>query len=221
MIDFDELALLSALKQNKLELSADQLGCFKKYVSLLLLWNKRTNLISRGDEPHIIDRHVLESLSVLLVCEIPVGSRLVDIGSGAGFPAIPIKLMRPDLEVVLVESKRFKTLFLREVIQRLSLASVRVVCERVELLGGKDEFCGRFDFAFCRAVASLVVEYDWARPMLTLNGKFIAWKGGDVQGEIHQLLSQYHDIAVDVVMMNQRIVDPARNKKLIIVQRNA
>lgn len=215
----DESYLRKALERSGFEISADQVSDFKKYMTLLLSWNQRTNLISRHDEGHIVSRHVLESLAVLLSCEMPVGVRVVDIGSGAGFPAVPIKLIRPDLDVTLVESKRFKALFLKEVVRQLQLPSLHIVCERAEVLAASDDFQNGFDVAFCRAVARLDIEYAWSRPMLKFDGRFIAWKGGDVHDEIDKLTSHYRDVAVAVVKMSEQLVDPARDKKLIIVQR--
>ncbi len=219
MRSIDESAFFQALEQSGFEVSAEQMVSFKKYMGLLLRWNKRTNLISRGDEKYLATRHFSESLSVLLACDIPPGARMVDVGSGAGFPAIPIKLMRPDLEFTLVESKRLKALFLRDVVQQLQLSSINILCQRAEALAEAGKFQHYFDFACCRAVASLDVEYAWLRPMLKSAGRFIAWKGGEVRGEIEKLLHRYQDIAVDVVMMSEKLVDPARDKKLIIVQR--
>ncbi len=189
------------------------------YFELLLKWNKRTNLISKSDESHLIDRHVLESLAVLMVLKIQPGAQIIDIGSGAGFPVLPISLVRPDISFLLVESKRLKSLFLKEVINQLRLDYVHVICDRIENLAENLDWKERFDFAFSRAVASLEVVYGWVQKLIKLNGFYIAWKGGDIRPEIENLLDKFPDISVDVVKMNEVLVKPEKEKLFVQIRR--
>lgn len=199
-------------------ISDQQIVSFQKYLTLLLQWNRRTNLISRTDETRLIDRHILESLSVLLAFKFENCAQIVDIGSGAGFPALPVKLVRPDLQFVLVESKRMKSLFLREVVKQLQLVQVQVVCDRVENLSLEPAQQARFDFAFCRAVAELKVVYEGSQKLLKPGGFFIAWKGGNVQPEIDELLTKYPHVVVDITKMDGRLINPEREKLLVRIQ---
>ena len=140
-----------------ININDEQSEQFQKYIDLILTWNKRTNLVSRKDESKIIENHVLESLSLLVSFEIFPGAKIIDIGSGAGFPALPISLISLDANFLLVESRRKKALFLKEVVSQLKLENVTVIGERVENLAQNPKYENSFDFAFSRAVASLEV----------------------------------------------------------------
>jgi 16S rRNA (guanine527-N7)-methyltransferase len=194
---------------------------FQKYVDLILTWNKRTNLISQNDESRIIENHVLESLSFLLSFEIFPGSEIVDIGSGAGFPALPISLIYSDVNFLLVESKRMKALFLKEVISLLKLENVAVLCDRIECLSQNKKYEDQFDFAFSRAVASLDVVYGWVEKLLKPDGFYIAWKGGNVKEEIEKLQKNFKDICTDVIKMDERLVHSDKQRVFVRVQRRA
>jgi len=192
---------------------------FQKYIDLLLTWNKRTNLISQKDELRIIENHVLESLSFLLAFKIFPGSKIVDIGSGAGFPALPIGLIYSDVTFLLVESKRMKALFLKEVISNLKLENVAVLCERIENLSQNKKYEDHFDFAFSRAVASLDVVYGWVEKLLKPDGLYFAWKGGNLKEEIEKLQRNFKDICIDVIKMDERLVHSDKERVFVQVQR--
>ena len=195
-----------------------QAALFQKYIEMILSWNKRTNLVSRQDETRLIERHVLESIAALAIYQIEHQSNIIDIGSGAGFPAIPIHLIRPDLSFLLVESKRLKALFLKEVVARLNLDRVEIVCERAENLETNPDNLARFDFAFSRAVASLDVVYGWASKLIKPGGAVIFWKGGDIENEIQSLLQAFPNLSVAIDKMDERLVKVERNKKFVRVQ---
>ena len=192
---------------------------FQRYIDLLLQWNKRTNLISRKDESKIFENHVMESLAFLLSFELSSNAKVIDVGSGAGFPALPISLIRSDINFLLVESKRMKSLFLKKATSELKLTNVEVLCARVEDLVQKSEYEGRFDFAFSRAVASLTVVYGWVKKLIKLNGFYIAWKGGEVRQEIEQLKKNNENIDVDIVQMDERFVHFKKDRLFVRVKR--
>ena len=219
MNHFNKIDFKNRLDNSGIQITDFQIRSFEKFSDLLLAWNKRTNLISKADEAFIIERHVLESLSVLLIYDIPKNSFILDIGSGAGFPALPISLIRPDLTFLLVESKRLKTLFLKDVVDQLGLQNVQVICERAEKLSENLKWRECFDFALCRAVASLDIVYGWTRDLIKPMGCLIAWKGGDVQAEIKKILSEYQNIFVEERKMDENLVRPERDKKIILIQR--
>ena len=202
-------------------ITEDQQENFQRYIDLILQWNKRTNLISRKDESKIFENHVMESLAFLLSFELSPNAKVIDVGSGAGFPALPISLIRSDVNFLLVESKRMKSLFLKEVISELKLTNVEVLCERVEDLVQKSEYGSRFDFAFSRAVASLTVVYGWVKKLIKLNGFYIGWKGGGVKHEIEQLKKNIENIDVDIVQMDERFVNFKKDRLFVRVKRIA
>ena len=197
----------------------NQKELFQKYLDLLLSWNKRINLISRKDEARLVESHILESLACLLSFRIPASANIIDVGSGAGFPALPLSLICCDAHFLLIESKRLKALFLSEVVDRLQLANVAVLCERVENLSADDKYLGQFDFAFSRAVSSLKKVYGWIQAALKPAGYYIAWKGGDVRQEIEDLKGAYPNVRVAIRSMDKRIISPDKKKLFVQVQR--
>ena len=147
----------------------------RKYLALLLRWNQKINLTGTSDLGELLRRHVGESLFGATLLPVHAGT-LYDIGAGAGFPGIPLKLARPDWELVLVESDHRKAAFLSEVVRTLNLAATRVIAERFDQL---DTHPGVADAITARALGqhdSLLV---WARSALRPGGSVILWLGAD------------------------------------------
>lgn len=212
------IRLKEALSRVDIALSDNQVLLFQKYLDLIESWNKRTNLVSRQDERRLVERHVLESVAVLATFDIHQQSKIIDIGSGAGFPALPIRFLRPDLSFLLVESKRLKALFLKEVVSQLKLDRVAIACERAELLQNDPIYRSRFDVAFSRAVASVDVIYKWSSKLLKPGGSLVCWKGGDISNEIELLHSAAPNLSIAIKKMDARLVNPARDKKIVQIQ---
>ena len=196
----------------------NQLFAFQKYHQLLLEWNRRTNLISKADRCKIVESHFLESVAVLASIEIKRNANILDVGSGAGFPALPISLLRPDLCFFLVESKRKKALFLRHVVAQLKLKNVFVLDERCEALVEKEQFLNFFDFVFSRAVGRLELVYGWVQKMMKPHCSFVAWKGGDVASEINSFVLKYKNKTVELLKMDERLVKKEKKRSLIVIQ---
>jgi len=168
------------------ELTTLQWQQFNHYIRLLLEWNQRINLISPNDEDRIAERHILESLAVLSVWPFPENASVLDLGSGGGFPGIPLKITRPDLAMTLLESRQKKTLFLNAVVRELQLENCRVVNARAEeLTKTSDE---KFSIVIARAVADLKTLWKWSKPMLDDNGVLLAMKGGELNDELQALM---------------------------------
>ena len=196
----------------------NQIANFQKYFDLLLGWNKRTNLFSSSDQSRIVERHYLESVAVLPAIEIHYGAKILDVGSGAGFPSIPISLLRPDVNFFLVESKRMKVLFLKHVVEQLNLKNVSVFGERCESFAEKEEYRKSFDFVFNRAVGKLEMVYAWVQPVMKPQSFFVAWKGGDVASEINRFVVKYKDKRAELLTMDERLVERGKNRSLVIIQ---
>ncbi|MCI0494732.1 16S rRNA (guanine(527)-N(7))-methyltransferase RsmG [candidate division KSB1 bacterium] len=212
------IQLQEILSNADIAISKDQVLLFQKYIDLIKSWNKRTNLVSRQDENRIVERHVLESIAVLTAYQIRENSEIIDIGSGAGFPALPIRIIRPDLNFLLVESKRLKALFLREVIALLNLDRVEIACERAENLENKSNYLNKFDYAFSRAVANLDIIYGWISRLIKPGGSLLFWKGGNIKNEIEVLLLASPNLSINIKKMDARLVKAERDKKLVQVQ---
>ena len=164
------------------EPASEQIEQLRKYMALLLDWNQRINLISPNDEERIAERHILESLAVLSAWSFPQNVSVLDLGSGGGFPGVPLKIMRPDLAMTLLESRQKKTLFLKAAVQELKLSNCRVVNARAEELTEE-----RFTIVIARAVADLKTLWEWSRPLLVEDGMLLAMKGGELDNELQTL----------------------------------
>lgn len=158
-------------------LTKEQLEAFATYHQLLLDWNQRMNLISRADESRIITHHFLDSLTPVPHLDWPEGTQLLDLGSGAGFPGVPIKIVCPQVSLTALDSRRKRILFLRKLVALLALQSVSVICERAEGFHSQEQYLGRFDLVTARSVAPFSKLVPLALPFLRREGTLIAYKG--------------------------------------------
>jgi 16S rRNA (guanine527-N7)-methyltransferase len=154
------------------------------YVTELFKWNDRAALLSRGDEARVVERHIMDSLSLLAFLHETKGTSLLDIGSGAGFPGIPLKLASPGMTVSLVESTHKKQLFLNYVIQRLGLAETLVLGARAENAPWKASAPEGFDVVTCRATLGLSDLAELGGPAVKYGGLLVAYKGGRYEEEL-------------------------------------
>ena len=161
-----------------------QINAFERYTELLLEWNQRFNLTRITEPDEIAVKHYLDSLSVLKYVRIRGGSSLIDIGTGAGFPGIPLKIAVPTLRLTLLDSVRKRLTFLEAVVQELGLTDVRIVHGRAEDYGQDRAHRAKYDFAVSRAVARLSVLCELCMPFCRTGGKFIAYKGPEADEEI-------------------------------------
>src|SRR6266436_572599 len=152
---------------------------FLRYRQELLDWNTRINLTAITDPEEVLLKHFLDSLSLLIVYDRP-GARLLDIGAGAGFPGLPLKIARPQWQVTLLEATGKKVTFLRHVIETLQLKNVVAVHGRAEELAHKAEYRAAFDIVTARAVASLPRLLEYAAPYCRVGGQIILLKKGDL-----------------------------------------
>ncbi|MBN2104380.1 16S rRNA (guanine(527)-N(7))-methyltransferase RsmG [bacterium] len=161
---------------------ADALEKFQNYHAQLLAWNGRVNLISKNDESRIGLRHFIDSLALLSAVPFPAGLRVLDLGTGAGFPGVPIKIIRPDIDLVLVESNRRKGLFLRRLVQNLDMTGIDIFVGRAEDLVN---YINPVGWICSRAVAKIQILLQWSIPYLTPGtATVVALKGPDASTEL-------------------------------------
>jgi len=166
-----------------LALDRRQLDQFVAYASELRRWNERVNLTAITDEREIVTRHFLDSLRCALSWGVSPHN-LVDVGTGAGFPGLPLKILRPKLRLTLVESVEKKAAFLQHITAELGLSDVAVVVARAEAAGRDAAHRERYDVATARAVAELRVLAEYCLPLCRVGGRFLAPKGGQIEREI-------------------------------------
>jgi len=166
-------------------LSEQQLNQFQLYYQILIDWNQRINLTAIVDFKDVQVKHFLDSLSVATVLsDISDGQRLLDVGTGAGFPGIPLKILFPSLQVVLLESVTKKIKFLTHLVSQLGLQGVEIINDRAENLGHNTSYRELFEIVVSRAVAPLPTLYELTLPFCTLDGISIAQKKGGIDKEI-------------------------------------
>lgn len=167
-------------------LSDRQLRQFEQFYHLLTEKNKVMNLTAITEEDEVIDKHFMDSLSCARVMDMSRVRSLVDVGTGAGFPGIPLKIVYPEIRVLLVDSLNKRVQFLNEVIDQLSLSGVEAVHGRAEDISRRKEYRAVFDLAVSRAVANLRTLSEYCVPFVKVNGYFISYKAGKGLQEIEE-----------------------------------
>jgi 16S rRNA (guanine527-N7)-methyltransferase len=178
-----EQSIRKALSEFGVEVSAEQVLKIQKYMRILLTWNEKLNLTAIRDPQDMLYRHFCESMSAGVSVPVEKG-RLADVGSGAGFPGLPLKILRPDLLVFLVESNIKKATFLAEVIRELELTDARVLVSRYEELG---EEVAPLDFVCSRAVGEFASLLAWAGSKQVAARQVILWIGSSDLEEIQRI----------------------------------
>lgn len=170
------------LKEINIHLEKRKIDQFYTYMTLLLEWNKKINLTAIIEPEEIIIKHFVDSLTIEK--EIPKNSKIVDIGTGAGFPGIPLKIYRDDIEVTLIDSLNKRIKFLNEVINKLELKGIEAIHSRAEEIGKNKKYREQFDISTSRAVANLSTLSEYIIPLVKQGGKAIAMKGSDIKEEL-------------------------------------
>ncbi len=178
--------LIGGVAQLGLTLTDVQVGAFRTYQALLLDWNERMSLTAVRTPEGIQQRHFVDSLSCVLGTGGLNGCSMIDVGTGAGFPGLPLKIIFPQLKLTLVDSVKKKTSFLSAVVEELGLVDVTILAARAETLGQDGTHREQYDWAVARAVAGLGVLAEYLLPLCRVGGHVLAQKGAQVQTELAQ-----------------------------------
>ena len=170
--------------QHGFSLTNSQVSLFTIYWENLKLWNSKINLTSIRDDHEIIMKHFLDSVAVLNYFVVQENDLVVDVGSGAGFPGIPIKILRPNLDLTLVESVSKKASFLKFLKTRLELENTKIINLRAEEIVNLSQHRQNYDLVLTRYIASIEDSIDYCLPLLKPSGNWVAFKSGNVQDEI-------------------------------------
>lgn len=191
---------------------------FRIYQELLLDWNGRMNLTAITDPVEIRNKHFLDSLTCVLPLEKAQGT-LIDIGTGAGFPGIPIKIVKPGLDVTLLDSLNKRVTFLNEVINSLGLNGIRAVHGRAEEYANKKDYRESYDYAFARAVARLNILCEYCLPYVRVGGFFISQKGAECEAELAESKNALKVIGGRVEEVLPVIIPDTDYKRTLIIIR--
>lgn len=174
------------LKKIGIILTDKQREQFDRYYELLIEWNKVMNLTGITDYDEVILKHFIDSLMLSEICDMSNVSALIDVGTGAGFPGIPIKIVYPHINAILLDSLNKRLKFLNTVIEELGLESVQTLHGRAEDYARKTEYRESFDLCVSRAVANLSTLSEYCIPFVKKDGTFISYKGGASDEEVKQ-----------------------------------
>lgn len=172
--------LIEGAKEFNISLNEEEIDNFFKYKSLLKEWNAKINLTAIEDDRDIIIKHFIDSLSILPFIKDD-NLRLIDVGTGAGFPGIPVKIARESIEVILLDSLEKRVKFLNEVIKENALTGIKALHARAEEMGVSPEYREKYDICTARAVSNLPVLIEYCLPFVKVGGCFIAMKGSSTE----------------------------------------
>ena len=170
--------LTKATTKLGIKLTEEKLAQFDLYYQLLIEWNEKINLTAITDPEGVAVKHFTDSLSILNYIELPQNAKVIDIGTGAGFPGIVLKIVRPDFELTLLDSLKKRFLFLEDVLNKLNLTA-EFIQGRAEEFGQNIDYRESYDLAVSRAVAQLNILSEYCLPFVRLSGKFVAFKGSN------------------------------------------
>ena len=180
--------LQNYIKDYKITLTENQYEQFQKYFELLAEWNEKMNLTAITDESGVALKHFADSLSLLIFVDIPQNSSLADVGTGAGFPSVVLKIARPDIKLTLIDSLNKRLVFLGEVCAQLGIEA-ELIHSRAEDSARDEKLRESFDFAVSRAVARMNVLSEYCLPYVKVGGAFCAMKGAQANEEFKESLN--------------------------------
>ena len=184
-----ETLLIESAENFGINITNKQVRQFMLYKDILLETNKKFNLTAITDDREVILKHFIDCLSVLKFYDFTLVRNIIDIGSGAGFPGIPLKIIFPRLQVTIIDSLNKRINFLKDVVSELNLLDVTCIHERAEILGCNQDYREKFDICTSRAVAYLPILSEYCLPFVKPNGYFLAMKGpNNIQEEIDNSL---------------------------------
>ena len=195
----NEQQFIEALRAKGIELSERQIEQFRTYFTELVEWNEKMNLTAITDEPSVYLKHFYDSISAAFYVDFKKEMTVCDVGAGAGFPSIPLKICYPQIELTIVDSLNKRITFLNHLADELQLANVHFVHARAEEFGKNKAYREQFDLVTARAVARLSVLSELCVPLVKKGGKFVAMKGAAGPEELVDAKSALNILGVELV----------------------
>lgn len=216
----DAVEFWSICSVNGLVLSPEQVETCGRYVEELLYWNERVNMISRRDTDHIWLRHILHSITPVLMNVLPTSGKLLDIGTGGGLPGIPIKIVSPKLDVTLLDSIAKKVNTVSMLASHVTPHALRAIRNRAEELPKERKQAKSYDVVVSRATAPLVDLMTWSKPLLKDGGRIVALKGGALTNEVDHAQGKHPNSTITIQDINILGVEwfLQENKRIVIAE---
>ncbi len=216
--DFD--LFQEKLSEWDIKLSEHQKQMFMDYYEFLIERNTVMNLTAITEFKEVINKHFIDSLALIKVHKL-TNERVLDLGTGAGFPGIPLKIVYPDIEILLLDSLNKRIIFLKDVIEKLNLRNIEALHGRAEDFGSSFQYREKYDLCVSRAVAKLSILSEYCIPFVKKNGYFIAYKSGNIEEEIKQSKEAIKKLGGSIVKTEELILPGTDiERKLVLIQKS-
>lgn len=214
----DQTLLQSLAAGEGIALTDAMLGQFDRYAALLVEWNKKINLTAITDPEGILIRHFLDSLFLLTCTPLPEGGSLIDVGTGAGFPSLPCRIARPDLDVTLLDSLQKRLVFLGELTAALGIEA-HCLHARAEEAGKLPAYREQYDLATARAVARLRELTEYCLPFVKVGGCFAALKGPDLEEEIAEAKPAIRLLGGEIEEVSEYTLPDESGRTIVVIRK--
>lgn len=210
----------SILKEENFQLSEDILKELEIYKDTLQEWNEFMDLTNIIEDEDVYYKHFLDSLLIMKYFNFEDGKKVIDIGTGAGFPGLPLKIVKKDLNITLMDSLNKRIKFLNEVIERNKLDGIEAIHGRAEEMGRTKEHREKYDYAVSRAVARLNTLVEYTLPFVSVGGYFISMKGPGPQEEVEEAKSAINKLGGELVdVIEYELSDTDNHRSIIIIKK--
>lgn len=207
--------IINQSKMLNIELTDNRIKKLYRYMKLLLEWNEKINLTAITDQDEIIQKHFIDAFTVSKY--IISGKKVIDVGTGAGFPGIPLKIIRDDIDITLLDSLNKRINFLQVVIEELELKKIRAVHFRVEEFGKNSKYRESFDISVSRAVANLSTLTEYMLPLVKIGGICICMKGSNISDEVQNAKKAINVLGGNIQSIDEFFLPYSDIKRNIIV----
>ncbi len=211
--------LLDEARNHHIELTREQAEQFVKYYEMLIEKNRVMNLTAITDYDEVIVKHFIDSLSIIKVYNVNQELKVIDIGTGAGFPGIPLKIAFPKLTITLVDSLNKRVTFLNEVISELGLKDIYAIHGRAEDLGRDSSHREKYDLCVSRAVSNLSTLSEYCIPFVKVNGMFISYKGINIKEELDTAKKAINILGGKVKAFDEFSLNETMGRSLILIEK--
>lgn len=212
--------LINALAKENVTLNDTQISQFEKYYQLLIEWNEKMNLTAITEPTEVAIKHFYDSITFLFRTDIKECGKVIDVGTGAGFPGIPLKIMRPDIQLTLLDSLNKRLIFLQEVCDNIGI-DAEIIHKRAEEGGRDKNLREKYDIATSRAVANMNTLSEYLMPFVKVKGKMVAMKGKNGAEELANAKGAIKTLNGEIVKCDEFLLPNGDERTIIVVNKKS